>query len=135
MSSDGNEYQYEMSRKKKKTAYRQKYCIDWEKEKCFKGWLAKSKKGTYVSFYTFNELEVNINNFIILCTYLSLSLGENYFQCIACGFDGVAGKSEIRKHASGQKHKRLVEGCKNQRSLTSLQSISKHTQLDTSVFP
>lgn len=65
MSSDGNEY-IEISRKRKRTAYRQKYCIDWENEKCFKGWLAKSKKCTYVSLYKLNKLEISINNFKIL---------------------------------------------------------------------
>ncbi|CAI6345630.1 unnamed protein product [Macrosiphum euphorbiae] len=65
------------------------------------GWLAKSKKG------------------------------EFHFHCIACGFDGVAGKSEIKKHAAGLKHNRVVDGC--QQSLISLPSVSKRAQLVKSV--
>lgn len=58
------------------------------------------------------------------------SLGVYSFHCTPCNFDGVAGKSEIQKHALSKKHKQLISSCKNQQTLTGLASIASSTKLN-----
>lgn len=87
----------------KKRTYQQGYRTAWEKEKPFKNWLTRSKKG------------------------------ELYFYCKTCNFNGKGGKSEIGKHASTGNHKKLCASSKNQQTLFSMASISNATSLDNDV--
>lgn len=87
----------------KKKMYQQGYCQTWEQEELFKNWLTNSKKG------------------------------KLYFYCKSCDFNGKGGKSEILRHASTQKHKKLVETSKNQQTLFSMPKVIGATSLENSV--
>ena len=80
--------------KRKRQTNTQKYLDKWESDPKFKGWLRQSKKG------------------------------PEYFHCAACDTDGKAGKSEIEKHAEGEKHKIFAEAIKTTKSVLDMPSVS-----------
>lgn len=89
--------------KRKRVPYTQKYINKWENDPKFAHWLTKSNKGPL------------------------------YFHCKLCNSDGKAGKSELEKHAAGEKHKKIVESSKNTVSVLSMPSVSGEKVLEKKV--
>lgn len=81
----------------KKKPYAHKYCKQWEEEKEFKAWIAKSKRDVF------------------------------HFHCKVCFSDYLGGKSAVRKHSISEKHQQNMRSTQISSKINSSSAFQPHT--------